>query len=205
MLQHPWVLLAEYIKENWYTQKDFSRMIGKKTSEINELIRWKRNITVAWDIVLSKYLSTTPKFRILKQVDYDYEQLLSKQMSEDKWLISKDAEIFHENININKEIVEDNRQSTKVENSFLEPTLQDIIEEENRQSKYLRENIFQEKPIQEENLIAEKKIETNQNKTPKSYSINHFNRLKNKTRYCTNSYNNNHNWRNNTSIDCGIT
>ena len=142
-------------------------MIGKKTSEINELIRWKRNITVAWDIVLSKYLSTTPKFRILKQVDYDYEQLLSKQMSEDKWLISKDVEIFHENININKEIVEDNRQSTKVENSFLEPTLQDIIEEENRQSKYLRENIFQEKPIQEENLIAEKKIETNQNKTPK--------------------------------------
>jgi plasmid maintenance system antidote protein VapI len=58
-------------------------MIGKKTSEINELIRGKRNITVAWDIILSKYLSTTPKFRILKQVDYDYEQLLSKQKLED--------------------------------------------------------------------------------------------------------------------------
>jgi hypothetical protein len=70
--------------------------------------------------------------------------------------MSKNVEIFHENLNI----VEDNRQSIKVENPFLESSLQDIIEEENRQSKYLRENIFQESPFIENN--DEKNIENNE-------------------------------------------
>lgn len=141
MLQHPWVLLAEYLRENWYTQKDFSVKIGKKTSEINELIRWKRNITVARDIVLTKYLSTAPKFWILKQVDFDYEQMLLKDGEKNYVEVGQnDLSSWQNVVNTEKTHVEDK----KIPWSEL---LQDIIDEEKRQSNYLRENIFQESPI----------------------------------------------------------
>ena len=153
MLQHPWVLLAEYLKENWYTQKDFSVKIGKKTSEINELIRWKRNITVARDIILTKYLSTVPKFWILKQVDFDYEQMLLKdgeKIEVDIWNIHQDW--WLKNILLEKTQVEDKKNTGK-------EMLQDIIDEEKRQSKYLRENVFQETPIHVEIEVEEDKKE----------------------------------------------
>ena len=153
MLQHPWVLLAEYLKENWYTQKDFSVKIGKKTSEINELIRWKRNITVARDIILTKYLSTAPKFWILKQVDFDYEQMLLKdgeKIEVDIWNIHQDW--WLKNILLEKTQVEDKKNTGK-------EMLQDIIDEEKRQSKYLRENVFQETPIHVEIEVEEDKKE----------------------------------------------
>ena len=47
-------------------------MLWKKVSELNELIKWKRNITIQWDILLSHILWTPEKFRIHKQIDYDY-------------------------------------------------------------------------------------------------------------------------------------
>lgn len=141
MLQHPWVLLAEYLRENWYTQKVFSVKIGKKTSEINELIRWKRNITVARDIILTKYLSTAPKFWILKQVDFDYEQMLLKDGEKNYVEVGQnDLSSWQNVVNTEKTHVEDK----KIPWSEL---LQDIIDEEKRQSNYLRENIFQESPI----------------------------------------------------------
>ena len=141
MLQHPWVLLAEYLRENWYTQKDFSVKIGKKTSEINELIRWKRNITVARDIILTKYLSTAPKFWILKQVDFDYEQMLLKDGEKNYVEVGQnDLSSWQNVVNTEKTHVED-------KNISWSELLQDIIDEEKRQSNYLRENIFQESPI----------------------------------------------------------
>lgn len=141
MLQHPWVLLAEYLRENWYTQKDFSVKIGKKTSEINELIRWKRNITVARDIILTKYLSTAPKFWILKQVDFDYEQMLLKDGEKNYVEVGQnDLSSWQNVVNTEKTHVEDKKISWS-------ELLQDIIDEEKRQSNYLRENIFQESPI----------------------------------------------------------
>ena len=48
-------------------------MVGKPTSELNELLKGKRNITVQWDILLSKFLETPPKKRLFAQIDYDYE------------------------------------------------------------------------------------------------------------------------------------
>lgn len=148
MLQHPGVILAEYLKENWYTQKDFSKKIGKKTSEINELIRWKRNITVARDIILTKYLSTKPKFWILKQVDFDYEQMLLKDWEMD--VIMEDNNRY----SLSTKNAFDNKQNSEQWNT--QKTLQDIIDEERLQSKYLRENVFQETPIYEEEKEDEK-------------------------------------------------
>lgn len=61
------------------TQKDFSQKIWKRVSEINELIKGKRNITMTWEFILSDFFKTPAKYRIYKQVDYDYEQMLSEQ------------------------------------------------------------------------------------------------------------------------------
>ena len=134
MLQHPWILLAEYLRENWYTQKDFSKKIWKKTSEINELIRGKRNITVARDIILTKYLSTEPKFWILKQLDYDYEQILLKE--QDSWIVT---EIDNVSSWEDKDVLKINLDDKTFS---YELTSHDILEEEKRQTKYLKENIF---------------------------------------------------------------
>ena len=72
MLEHPWVELQLLIREKWLTQKAFSSILWKKVSEVNELLKWKRNITIQWDYLLHQTLWTPMKYRILRQVDYDY-------------------------------------------------------------------------------------------------------------------------------------
>lgn len=72
MLEHPWVELQLLIREKWLTQKAFSSILWKKVSEVNELLKWKRNITIQWDYLLHQTLWTPVKYWILKQVDYDY-------------------------------------------------------------------------------------------------------------------------------------
>jgi plasmid maintenance system antidote protein VapI len=47
-------------------------MMGKKISEVNELIKGKRNITVQWDILLSIVFNTPEQQRLKLQNDYDY-------------------------------------------------------------------------------------------------------------------------------------
>ena len=71
-MEHPWRLLIEAIKDRGWTQKQFSSFVWKKNSEVNELIKGKRNITVQWDLILSKILWTPEKYWINLQVDYDY-------------------------------------------------------------------------------------------------------------------------------------
>ena len=72
MLSHPWTELQLLIKEKWLTQKAFSAILWKKVSELNELLKWKRNITIQRDYLLHQTLWTPIKYWILKQVDYDY-------------------------------------------------------------------------------------------------------------------------------------
>lgn len=72
---HPWKEIMMRLEALGITQKDFSQKIGKRVSEINELIKGKRNITIAWEVILSEFFKTDPKYWIYKQVDYDYEQL----------------------------------------------------------------------------------------------------------------------------------
>ena len=81
MFEHPGKLLVEYLNQQWWTQKAFSLHIWKKVSEINELIKGKRNITIAWDLIFSQVFQTPQKFWVLKQLDYDYQQALTKEKS----------------------------------------------------------------------------------------------------------------------------
>ncbi len=75
MIEHPWIELQVLIKEKWLTQKAFASILWKKVSEVNELLKWKRNITIQRDYLLHQTLWTPMKYRILKQVDYDYSLL----------------------------------------------------------------------------------------------------------------------------------
>ena len=74
-MNHPWIELQLLIKEKWLTQKAFASILWKKVSEVNELLKWKRNITIQWDYLLHQSLWTPIKYWILKQVDYDYSLL----------------------------------------------------------------------------------------------------------------------------------
>lgn len=75
---HPGKEIAARLEALGLTQKVFSQQIGKRVSEINELIKGKRNITLAWDYLLAKFFETEEKYWIYQQIDYDYT-LLKKQ------------------------------------------------------------------------------------------------------------------------------
>ena len=80
MLKHPWVELQDIIREKGLTQKALAFILWKKISEVNELLKWKRNITIQWDYLLHKALWTPIRYRINKQIDYDYSLLDTEEL-----------------------------------------------------------------------------------------------------------------------------
>ena len=89
MLEHPWSELQALIKEKWLTQKAFASILWKKVSEVNELLKWKRNITIQRDYLLHQTLWTPIKYWILKQVDYDYSLLDIEESPDSPLLIGE--------------------------------------------------------------------------------------------------------------------
>ncbi len=80
------------------TQKKFSQLIGKKISELNELINGKRNITILRDILLSAAFDNEEGKRVKMQNTYDFYvakmHIDSKKISEikrKKHLMKKEA------------------------------------------------------------------------------------------------------------------
>ena len=135
---HPGKEIMMRLQDLGVTQKSFSEQIGKRVSEINELIKWKRNITIGWDYILSNFFHTEYKYWILKQVDYDYEQFLAEmdlkeqfierkregkkenndnqKIQENLWIWSIDN-IYNKNsnvswLNINWELLKNEKDST---------------------------------------------------------------------------------------------
>ena len=83
-MEHPWVELKKCLKEKGETQKSFSLLIWKKTSELNELIKGKRNITIQWDFLLYKFLWTSKGYRMKKQMLFDYRKFIQELPEEEK-------------------------------------------------------------------------------------------------------------------------
>jgi plasmid maintenance system antidote protein VapI len=71
-LIHPWRHLLQEIKNRGRTQKQFSAILGKKISELNELINGKRNITIQRDILLWAAFWDPEGKRIAMQNQYDF-------------------------------------------------------------------------------------------------------------------------------------
>ena len=80
---HPGYYILQEIKKKWWTQKEFSYLLWKKISEVNELINGKRNITVQWDILLSIIFEEPEKKWINMQMKYDY-YLIKSRMDQKK-------------------------------------------------------------------------------------------------------------------------
>jgi len=72
MQVHPGKKIQMELKDRSWTQRQFAFLLWKKVSEVNELIKWKRNITVQRDILLSHVLWTKRKYRLELQNEYDY-------------------------------------------------------------------------------------------------------------------------------------
>jgi len=142
MLQHPWIELQAMLKEKGLTQKAFSSLLWKKISEVNELLKWKRNITIQWDFLLHQILWTPKKYRVLKQIDYEYS------------LIDTDEE---ETIQTNI-IAENNIEVNNNEIDNKEPV--EIIEIEEVKEDLQQNNTSNQEPIK---IAEEIKIEPEQN------------------------------------------
>ena len=97
MLDHPWTELQLLIKEKWLTQKVFSSILWKKVSEVNELLKWKRNITIQRDYLLHQTLWTPIKYWILKQIDYDYSLLNIEETPNNDAILSDSEESIDAN------------------------------------------------------------------------------------------------------------
>ena len=127
MLKHPWVELQDMIREKWLTQRALAYILWKKISEVNELLKWKRNITIQRDYLLHQALWTPIKYRINKQIDYDYSLLnleelenkinLSETSSELDQKIEESASDWDENNFKQEENVESDNYPPEIENS----------------------------------------------------------------------------------------
>jgi len=88
-MEHPGKLLQQELTKRWLTQKVFADMIGKKISEVNELIKGKRNITVQWDILLSIVFGDPEQKWIKIQTDFDYQTTKISMAPKIKEILSK--------------------------------------------------------------------------------------------------------------------
>ncbi len=77
MAFHPGKELQNILKELWYSQRAFAKKIWKSVSELNELLKGRRNFTIQRDILLTKALGTLPKYWIQQQLEYEYDLALA--------------------------------------------------------------------------------------------------------------------------------
>ncbi|MFA6256289.1 MAG: hypothetical protein WC606_03825 [Candidatus Absconditabacterales bacterium] len=88
-IKHPGQLLQQELTSRGLTQKVFAIMIGKKISEVNELIKGKRNITIQRDILLSIVFDDPEQKRIKLQNNFDYIITKANMTQKTKEMLSK--------------------------------------------------------------------------------------------------------------------
>ncbi len=71
MAFHPGKYIEEELKERKISQKDFSDILWINKSELNNLIKWRRNITPKIAMRLAKAFWTSEKLRLNLQNRYD--------------------------------------------------------------------------------------------------------------------------------------
>ena len=138
---HPWKKIIEEIRNRGWTQKQFAILVWKKNSEVNELIKWKRNITIQRDYILSHVLWTPEKYWINMQTDYDYE-LMKQKLKEEQ----NKAESF--------EVVEDLPSNNVQEVKDTENKKENIEKSwEEKQEEPEKETNISEQPQKKNNIV----------------------------------------------------
>lgn len=71
---HPGIILADEIEANEYSQIDFAKLIDLKRSQLNEIIKGKRNINADLALLLEKALGIDADFWMEMQKNYDLDK-----------------------------------------------------------------------------------------------------------------------------------
>ncbi|WP_396151438.1 HigA family addiction module antitoxin [Flavobacterium sp.] len=71
---HPGLMLADEIEANGYNQIDFAKLIDLKRSQLNEIIKGKRNINADLALLLEKALGIDADFWMEAQKNYDLDK-----------------------------------------------------------------------------------------------------------------------------------
>ncbi len=71
---HPGIILADEIEANDYSQIDFAKLIDLKRSQLNEIIKGKRNINADLALLLEKALGIDADFWMEAQKNYDLDK-----------------------------------------------------------------------------------------------------------------------------------
>lgn len=71
---HPGTLLADEMEANEYSQIDFAKLIDIKRSQLNEIIKGKRNINADLALLLEKALGIDADFWMEAQKNYDLDK-----------------------------------------------------------------------------------------------------------------------------------
>lgn len=71
---HPGTILADEIEANGYSQIDFANLIDLKRSQLNEIIKGKRNINADLALLLEKALGIDADFWMEAQKNYDLDK-----------------------------------------------------------------------------------------------------------------------------------
>jgi len=75
---HPWEFLQDRLTAAQITQKEFGKRVWKTQAEINQLVKWRRDITVDRAIRLAQFFGTSWEVWIGIQNSYDAYKLKSK-------------------------------------------------------------------------------------------------------------------------------
>lgn len=71
---HPGTVLGEELKERGFSQKNFAKAIGMPASNLNEIIKGKRNVTAAIAYKLEEGLGISAKFWLDMQQGYLHDR-----------------------------------------------------------------------------------------------------------------------------------
>ena len=77
--EHPGIVLEMALDANDMTQKEFAELIWKSPVEVNQIISWKRPITLDWAMKICAVFWWKPKILLDKQADYDEQEYKKSQ------------------------------------------------------------------------------------------------------------------------------
>ena len=77
--EHPGIVLEMALDANDMTQKEFAELIWKSPVEVNQIISWKRPITLDWAMKICAVFWWKPKILLDMQADYDEQEYKKSQ------------------------------------------------------------------------------------------------------------------------------
>ena len=86
--EHPGIVLEMALDANDMTQKQFAELIWKSPVEVNQIISWKRPITLDWAMKICAVFWWKPKILLDMQADYDEQEYKKSQKYAQFWKLN---------------------------------------------------------------------------------------------------------------------